>query len=222
MKDERVKKTICGPVFGRDRGISRMITFPSKLPEDRLKTFIVYIVKNKLGLMDPPLDGNPHKYVAVYTHPREIIELAVLPGKQRIFTIGKSDNSAFFFEVSPIAVESSVLMGGSGIAPFYHTIKRHWGGACQDVLKDLDMLFFFLNVKRIDKITDFYRMNRNIRLCEIAAVARACGFFPSEYEVMQLYGFRSHTYNTWKNIIKHVLIYATGGSNDGRGTPAEN
>lgn len=127
------------PVFGRDKGIKRMIAFPIQLTEERFKTFIVYIVKNKLGLMDTPLDGNPHKYMAVYTHPRDIVDVAVLPDRERIFTIGKDDNAAFVFSASPKAVEATVLMGGSGITPFYHTIKRHWGGACQDVIKDLDV-----------------------------------------------------------------------------------
>ncbi len=65
LEDERVKKTVCGPVFGRKKGIKRMIAFPAQLTQERYKTFIVYIVKNKLGMMDTPLDGNPHKYMAV-------------------------------------------------------------------------------------------------------------------------------------------------------------
>lgn len=160
-----------------------MIDFPAQMSEQRFKKFIVYVVKNKLGLMDTPVDGNPHKYMAVYTHPREIIEVAVYAERERIFTIGKDDNSAFIYEASPKAVEATVLMGGSGMTPFYHTLRRHWGGACQDIIKDIDMIFFFFNVKRIDRPTDMYKMTRNIRLCEIPAVCRTCGFFPSEYEV---------------------------------------
>jgi len=179
----KVKATCCGPVFGREKGIQRMILFPAKMSESRRKNFIVYVVRNKLGMMDTPLDGNPHKFMAVYTHPREILDVALVPEELTIFTVGAFDNAVFEWEVSPRAVEATVLMGGSGVAPYYHTLKRHWGGACQDIIKDLDMIFFFLNVKRLNRQPDMYTMSRNIRLCEMSAVCRACGFYPSEYEV---------------------------------------
>jgi hypothetical protein len=164
-----------------------MIEFPTVMAENRHKKFIVYVVRNKLGLMDTPLDGNPHKYMAVYTHPREIIEVAVAADRDVIFTIGKYDNSVFEWQASTRAVESTVLMGGSGLAPFYHTLRRHWGGACQDIIKDLDLIFFFLNVKRIRKQNEMFAMPRTIRLCEISAVCRACGFYPTEYEVRRVH-----------------------------------
>ena len=128
-------------------------------------------------------DGNPHKYMAVLTHPGPIIDIAVVADKQQIFTIGHQDNAALQWEASVRSVEATVIMGGSGVTPFYHNLRRNWDGACQDIVKDIDLIFFFLNLKRVDTQTDIFNITRTIRISEIPAVCRACGFYPSEYEV---------------------------------------
>ncbi|CAL8138110.1 unnamed protein product [Orchesella dallaii] len=182
-KEERVRGTFAGPVFGREHAINRMVEFPSQMSASRHKKFVIFIRGNKLGIMDTPLDGNPHKYMAVFTHPGPIVELSVVPDREQIFTIGHQDNAALQWEACMRSVEATVLMGGSGITPFYHTLRRNWGGACQDIVKDIDLIFFFLNLKRVDTQTDIFNITRTIRISEIPAVCRACGFYPSEYEV---------------------------------------
>lgn len=160
-----------------------MIALPAKMSSTRFKRFVIFVRGNKLGVMDTPLDGNPHKYMAVLTHPRPICEISIVPNKQQIFTIGHLDNCGIQWESSLRSVEACVIMGGSGLAPFYHNLRRNWGGACQDVVKDIDLIFFFMNLKRVETQTDIFNITRSIRISELPAVCRACGYYPSEYEV---------------------------------------
>lgn len=129
------------------------------------------------------MDGNPHRYMAVYTHPEPIVGIALVPDKHQVFTVGHDDNCAYQWEANVCAVEAAVIMGGMGVTPFYQSLRRQFEGTSKDIINDLELIVFFINLKRTDSQVDVFNITQTIRISEIPAVCRACGFFPSEYEV---------------------------------------
>lgn len=122
--------------------------------------------------------------MAVFTHPGPIIDISVTPEKERIFTVGHQDNTALQWHASMRSVEATVIMGGSGVAPFLQNVRRNWGEAGQDIIKDIELIIFYLNLKRIEIQSDVFSITPTIRIAEIPTVCRTCGFYPSEYEVL--------------------------------------
>lgn len=183
MDDEKVERTCAGPVFGRSVTIKHLLEFPG-LVGNRNKKFLLYTVRNKLGIIDTPLDGNPHRYMGVLAHPEDILDIAIAPAPQLVFTLGTRDNAAFEWEADLRSVEAMVIMGGTGHQPYYYNLRRIWGNRCQDIIEDISLIFFYLNMKRIDRQEDIFSVKNSIRLIEIPAVCRALGFFPSELEVI--------------------------------------
>lgn len=64
---------------------------------DRLMT---YATSNKVGLQLLPLDGNPHRSVALIAHPSGVSSLCSSYNGQHVFTAGGGDASVHMWSVN--------------------------------------------------------------------------------------------------------------------------
>lgn len=74
------------------------------------------------------------------------------------------------------------LLGGKELEPFYCLIE---GGANGWLIQEIKDLFFYMQILQQENIDLPRRVTDAITTKQISDLVRACGFFPSDYEVRQ-------------------------------------
>lgn len=109
------RRTCLGPTYGGEITKLKLLDQHSRDG----KQYLLYSTSKKvIGLIQLPLDGNPHKTMGLIAHPDEVQDICASSDGKYVFTCGGSDLAVnmWFVDVSPI--EQAIAMGGDGIEPF--------------------------------------------------------------------------------------------------------
>lgn len=171
------RQTLLGPTYGTP--LRRIITLPSY--EDRPTRYLAYITLDKVGLQCLPLDGNPHKTMALIAHPEGVRNLVCSYDGKYVFTAGGEDCSVLMWEINLDALEAAAALGGEGLMPFYGLLE---GGRDGELFAELEDYFYYAQIRSqgVDT-TDTRQVSTKVPLGQVPYLMRALGFYPTEQEV---------------------------------------
>ncbi|KAK3746263.1 hypothetical protein QZH41_016512, partial [Actinostola sp. cb2023] len=171
------RKTLLGPTYGTP--LRKIIMFPAY--EDRENRFMTYITMDKIGLQILPLDGNPHKAMALIAHPDGVSNLCSSYDGKYVFTAGGDDCSVLMWKVHPDALEAAARLGGEDLIPFYGLLE---GGREGELFAELEDYFYYAQIRdqSVDT-TETRQVSTTVPLSQVPYITRALGFYPSEQEV---------------------------------------
>lgn len=171
------RQTLLGPTYGTP--LRRLIVLPSY--EDRTTRYLAYITVDKVGLQCLPLDGNPHKTMALIAHPEGVSNLACSYDGKYVFTAGGADCSVLMWEINLDALEAAAALGGEGLVPFYGLLE---GGRDGELFAELEDYFYYAQIRSqgVDT-TDTRQVSTKVPLAQVPYIMRALGFYPTEQEV---------------------------------------
>ncbi|XP_058231212.1 cilia- and flagella-associated protein 251 isoform X2 [Hemibagrus wyckioides] len=163
------RKTLLGPTYGSP--VKKMLMLPSSKDGNLNSHYMAYITQDKVGVQILPLDGNPHKSLALICHSSGVSHLACSHDGKYIFTAGGVDRTVFSWEISRPALEAAAALGGKDLIPFYTLLE---GGRDGELFK--------LRSQGIDSM-ETRRVSARIPLSEVPYLIRALGFYPTEQEL---------------------------------------
>ncbi|XP_063313061.1 cilia- and flagella-associated protein 251 [Pelobates fuscus] len=172
------RKTLLGPTFGSP---VRKMEVLSSHNHGTDKGFLAYITDDKVGLQILPIDGNPHKSMAVICHPGGVSNLACSFDGQYVFTCGGDDCTVMMWKTNLQSTEAIASLGGKDLIPFYGLLE---GGRDGQLFKELENYFYYAQLRNqgIDTM-ETRQVSTHIPLKEVPFIMRALGFYPSEQEV---------------------------------------
>ncbi|CAM9978678.1 unnamed protein product [Discosporangium mesarthrocarpum] len=209
------RKTTLGPTFGGPINCLVQINQVHEDGESRPAAFAVYgTVEKVVGLLQMPLDGNPHKTMGLIAHPREISSLAVSGDGNYLVTAGGTDITVNIWQINTRALQESAAaatrtMSSSttgtafiaqgqgpdassaheganqgGIAPFIEQLHGGEGGELHEELVD----YFYYGLLRTQG--EDSREERStpgvVPVAEVPNIMRALGYYPTEQEISHM------------------------------------
>ncbi|KAM9219278.1 LOW QUALITY PROTEIN: cilia- and flagella-associated protein 251 [Leptosomus discolor] len=176
------RKTLLGPTYGSP--LEKMQILPTTNTTDPRKHYLVYIMKDKVGLQILPVDGNPHKSSAIICHPDGVSDLASSYDGRYVFTAGRDDCTVMKWEVNLSALDAAAALGGEDLIPFYNLLD---GGREGEFFRELEDYFYYAQLRShgIDTL-ETRQVSTHIPLEEIPSVMRAMGFYPSEKKIEEM------------------------------------
>nr|XP_022914074.1 cilia- and flagella-associated protein 251-like [Onthophagus taurus] len=177
--DEKLYRHVfLGPAYGcySEAPIKSM----SMLPKYSGK-YLIFATEKHIGIQKLPPDGNPYKYTGTVGHPYKIQQYMISSCGNYIFTAGRHDVCVLMWQINPEAVENMEIVGGKEINPYYCLIE---GGSQGWLFKEMQNLFYYMQILHQGENTQLPRIvSENIALTELPDLMRACGFYPTEYEI---------------------------------------
>ncbi|KAM4808158.1 cilia- and flagella-associated protein 251 [Rhinophrynus dorsalis] len=172
------RKTLLAPTFGSP---IRKMEILASCNQDTSKGFLAYITDDKVGLQILPVDGNPHKSMALICHPDCVSSLACSYDGRYVFTAGGDDCTVQMWETNLQALEAVASLGGDDLTPFYGLLQ---GGRDGALFKELEDYFYYAQLRNqgIDSM-ETRQVSTHIPLKEVPFIMRALGFYPTEQEV---------------------------------------
>lgn len=171
------RQTLLGPTYGTP--LRRLIVLPAH--EERLTRYLAYITVDKVGLQCLPLDGNPHKTMALIAHPEGVSNLVSSCDGKYVFTAGGEDCSVLMWEINLDALEAAAALGGEGLVPFYGLLE---GGRDGELFAELEDYFYYAQIRSqgVDT-TDTRQVSTKVPLAQVPYIMRALGYYPTEQEI---------------------------------------
>lgn len=171
------RQTLLGPTYGTP--LRRLIVLPPY--EERFTRYLAYITVDKVGLQCLPLDGNPHKTMALIAHPEGVSNLMCSYDGKYVFTAGGEDCSVLMWEINLDALEAAAALGGEGLVPFYGLLE---GGRDGELFAELEDYFYYAQIRSqgVDT-TDTRQVSTKVPLGQVPYIMRALGFYPTEQEI---------------------------------------
>ncbi|XP_077149247.1 cilia- and flagella-associated protein 251 [Ranitomeya variabilis] len=172
------RNTFLGPTFGSP--IRKMEVFPS-YNQDSGKGYLAYIIDDKVGLQILPVDGNPHKTMALICHPDGVANIVCSSDGQYVFTAGGKDCTVMMWKTNLQSLEAIASLGGEDLIPFYGMLP---GGRDGALFKELEDYFYYAQLcnQSIDTM-ETRQVSTRIPLKEVPFIMRALGYYPTEQEV---------------------------------------
>lgn len=171
------RQTLLGPTYGTP--LRRLIVLPAH--EERLSRYLAYITVDKVGLQCLPLDGNPHKTMALIAHPEGVSNLVSSYDGKYVFTAGGEDCSVLMWEINLDALEASATLGGEGLVPFYGLLE---GGRDGELCAELEDYFYYAQIRSQGvETTDTRQVSTKVPLAQVPYIMRALGYYPTEQEI---------------------------------------
>ena len=171
------RKTLLGPTYGSP--LRKLVMLRNSGGTDRY--YMGYITENKVGLQILPLDGNPHKAMALIAHPSHVSNVVCSHDGQYLFTAGGNDACVIMWKVDPESLEASSQLGGEDLEPFYELLE---GGRDGDLFLELEDYFYYALLRSQDVDTmETRETSTKIPLSQVPFVMRALGYYPTEQEV---------------------------------------
>ncbi|KAM3936701.1 cilia- and flagella-associated protein 251 [Leptodactylus fuscus] len=170
------RKTLLGPTFGSP--IRKMEVFSSYSQDIG---YLAYITDDKVGLQILPVDGNPHKTMALICHPDGVANIVCSSDGQYVFTAGGRDCTVIMWKTNLQSLEAVASLGGEDLIPFYGMLP---GGRDGALFKELEDFFYYAQLRNqgIDTM-ETRQVSTHIPLKEVPFVMRALGYYPTEQEV---------------------------------------
>ncbi|XP_049820743.1 cilia- and flagella-associated protein 251 [Aethina tumida] len=170
-----------GPAYGAYKGHHiKKIMLPDKLDYK----YYIFMIDKQIGLQLSTLDGNPYSYVGYTAHPTPVVDFALSHKGTHIFTFSENSNILFQWEIRPNAVELVHLLGGKEFEPFYCLLE---GGKNGWLFQEIQDLFFYMQIlNQGENIVLPRKFSDTIEISELPDLVRACGYYPSEFEIENL------------------------------------
>ena len=112
------RRTCLGPTYGGE------IIKLKLLDQGNGDKYLLYQTAQKvIGLIQLPLDGNPHKTMGLIAHPDEVRDLCVSNDGRFVFTCGCDDLAVNMWKVDTTPIKYAIQLGGEGIEPFIKLIE---------------------------------------------------------------------------------------------------
>ncbi|KAK5644444.1 hypothetical protein RI129_005744 [Pyrocoelia pectoralis] len=160
-------RTVLGPAYGDY--------------EKHENKYLIYANRNYLGIQLFPPDGNPHTYIGIIGHPTELLQFKVSNDGKYVFTIGKDDNCVLMWETNTKAADITFANGGEELEPYFCLIE---GGLHGWLFREMQDLFYYMQILHQGEETVLPRVVGDyIPVTELPDLMRACGFYPTEYEI---------------------------------------
>ncbi|XP_063918650.1 cilia- and flagella-associated protein 251-like [Zophobas morio] len=170
-----------GPAYGcfKDSHVRKMEFLPKSN-----KKYLIFMTKKHFGIQMMPVDGNPFKFVGCLGHPDEIADFKISNDGRHVFTVGKDDRTVFMWKVRTTSVETMHILGGLELQPYYCLIEGGRGGFLYQEMRDL---FYYMQIlQQGEQISAPRTVTNYINIGELPDLMRACGYYPSEYEIENL------------------------------------
>lgn len=174
------RRTLLGPTYGEPARQLRVV--PGQV-EACGAPVIAYATRDKVGLSLAPLDGNPHRHVAVIAHPYEVADMAVSHDGRYVFTAGGRDGTVHMWQVNSAVLAAQHSTGGEGLAPFYGLIE---GGEQGELVSELKDYVYYAQLRDQQNSMRRRKVSDRIPVDQIADIMRAIGFFPTEQQVQEM------------------------------------
>jgi len=172
--------TYLGPTYGSP--LRSLVPLP--VIPDAPNRYLAYTTYDKVGLIILPLDGNPHKSIALIGHPGEVHNLVCSHDGKHIFTCGGADTTVLMWKVDVHALEATASLGGEGLVPFYSLLE---GGREGDLFAELETYFYYSQIRNQGiEAMEQRAIHTEISLSEIPFIMRALGYYPTEQEIDEM------------------------------------
>ncbi|EER08870.1 conserved hypothetical protein [Perkinsus marinus ATCC 50983] len=188
--DGNCRSTSLAPILGGP--LERMVPLPRpdrSRRDGRCWTDRRLVRKDQvLGIIQLPLDGNPHKYMGIIAHPGKVAAMAVSYEGKYVFTVGGADLTLNQWAVNTesMATVSSLAKAADfdGIESYMSMIE---GGREGELLKDMKQFFYYSQLRSQGEQTMRARkLDGMIPIAEIPNMMCALGFFPSQLEIQNM------------------------------------
>jgi WD40 repeat protein len=181
--DRSCRKTALAPTYGGP--ICKMQPVyrdPGIVAEDQ---FMLYATQEKvLGLVQLPLDGNPHKCMGLIAHPGQISSISVDYQGHYAFTCGGADLTVNQWYIDALPVADASRMGGSVIEPFVKLVE---GGEEGEFFSDMRDYFYYSQIRsQFEDTTKARVLDGTIPVEEIPHLMCALGYFPTQLEIKNM------------------------------------
>ena len=216
------RRTCLGPTYGGEITKLKLLDEHSRDG----KQYLLYATSKKvIGLIQLPLDGNPHKTMGLIAHPDEVQDICASADGKYVFTCGGSDLAVNMWYVDVAPIEQAIAMGGEGIDPFIQLIE---GGAEGQTYQDINDFFYYSMIRsKKENTTKTRKLEGWVPVQQLPFLMRAMGYYPTQqeiYNMMDEVRFSSYTtmgepnlyvdLNTFiKLFVNHRPVYGIGKNN---------
>ncbi|EGD75045.1 hypothetical protein PTSG_06702 [Salpingoeca rosetta] len=175
------RATLLGPIYGDP--VRHLVQVP-KHPDHLNHQIIAFANSDKVGLCLAPVDGNPHRYIAILAHPDEITCLRVSHDGKFLFTAGANAGSVHMWQLNPAVLAATVQTRPQGMDALYELVE---GGRDGDLINDMKEYFYYAQIRR-HGITSMAPLQASdtLPLEDVPDVLRAVGFFPTEHQIAEM------------------------------------
>ena len=175
------RRTCLGPTYGGE--ISKL-----KLLEEHGrdgKQYMLYSTAKKvIGLIQLPLDGNPHKTMGLIAHPNEVQDICASADGKYVFTCGGADLAVNMWQVDVSPIEQAIAMGGEDIEPFIQLIE---GGAEGQTYQDINDFFYYSMIRsKKENTTKTRKLEGSVPVDQLPYLMRAMGYYPTQQEITNM------------------------------------
>ncbi|KAL5017193.1 hypothetical protein ScPMuIL_006782 [Solemya velum] len=175
------RKTLLGPAYGSP--IQKIKVLPTEDPVNDSR-YLAYVTADKIGLQILPVDGNPHKAMALIAHPGGVANMTYSHDGKYLFTAGGSDASVHMWEINLSCLEAQATLGGEELVPFYGLLDGGRNGEDGELFAELEDYFYYAQIRSQGvNAMEKREASTKIPLSEVPFVMRAMGFYPSEQEI---------------------------------------
>ena len=146
------------------------------------KQYVLYSTNKKvIGLIQLPLDGNPHKTMGLIAHPDEVQDICASADGKYVFTCGGTDLAVNMWQVDVSPIEQAIAMGGEGIEPFIQLIE---GGAEGQTYQDINDFFYYSMIRsKKENTTKTRKLQGLVPVEQLPFLMRAMGYYPTNQEI---------------------------------------
>lgn len=181
VHNKSCRRTALAPTYGGPICKIQPV-YPDADAEDQFMLYSTY--EKVLGLVQLPLDGNPHKCMGLIAHPGQIAAISVDYMGKYAFTCGGGDLTVNQWRIDPTPVSSASTLGGSGIEPF---VKLLDGADQGDFFCDMKDYFYYSQIRSQDENTTRARtLDGTIPVEEVPHLMCALGYFPTQLEIRNM------------------------------------
>lgn len=205
IKTLQVLNTFAAPICGKEPITKLCPVFSGN------EKAVVFSINNIIGLQHLPIDGNPHKYLAMAGHSRKIVEMKVSHCNEYLFTIAEDDATVYKWKIRMSALVKQYEAGGTTLKPFCNLMP---GGVDGEYFKQMQDLFFYIQIKaQKEKSIDIknIRLSDGIPVDEVIDFMRGIGFFPNLTKIghikEDLKCYSNDTTITFENLFKLFANY---------------
>lgn len=144
--------------------------------------FLVYNTGQRvMGIIMLPLEGNPHKSMALIAHPGEISATSASHDGRYIFTVGGADGALNMWSVNTSCLEAAARLGGVGLQPYLGLLE---GGREGALFKEFEDFFYYAQIKaQGENCKNERRVSSKVPIEQIANIMRGMGFYPTEEHI---------------------------------------
>lgn len=173
-----LRQTVLAPTYGGP------LTELSLLPESDPPCLLYSTGERMIGLVQCPLDGNPHKSMAVIAHPGPIAACVTSYDGKFVLTAGGPHRCVNLWKADPTALQASAAEAGDGIDTFMALIE---GGDKGPFYQELTDYFYYAQLQHQGlEATAERRVTGLVPIERVASLMRALGFYPTEEQAQDM------------------------------------